>query len=255
MTTTYAWQVKRFHKRLRPENPEEQSQKILNDPYLRFVYENILLDAFKLSNVQNIENPLIIELGSAGGITKTLFPEIITTDVRSAKGVSKVMDAQEMTLETESVDLFIAKDVLHHLPDVSRHFDEVSRTLSKSGKIIYIEPNWNVVSRFIFTFLHPEPFLRNTRNWAFLSSEPMFSNQAMAWIIFCRDKDVWEKRFPDLKFSIEKSRTGIDFLLSGGVYKRNKIGMKFLLKMQKVFSKVGIDEMFHVARVIVVERR
>lgn len=255
MTAAHTWQVKKFHKRLRPENPEEQSQKILNDPYLRFVYENILLDAFKLSNVHNIENPLIIELGSAGGITKILFPEIITTDVRSAQGVSKVMDAQEMTLETESVDLFIAKDVLHHLPDVSRHFDEVSRTLSRSGKIIYIEPNWNVISRFVFTFLHPEPFLRNARNWTFLSTEPMFSNQAMAWIIFCRDKDIWEKKFPDLKFSIEKSRTGIDFLLSGGVYKRNKIGMEFLLKVQRVFSKLGIDTIFHVARVIVVERR
>jgi hypothetical protein len=255
MTGVNTWQINKFKKRLRPENPVEQSQKILNDPYLRFVYENILLDVFKLSNVQDIENPSIVELGSAGGITKELFPYIVTTDVRNAPGVTKVMDAQEMTLETESVDLFIAKDVLHHLPDVGRHFDEVSRTLSRSGKIIYIEPNWNIISRFVFTFLHPEPYLRKSRNWEFLSSEPMFSNQAMAWLIFCRDKEIWEKRFSGLKFSIEKSRTGIDFLLSGGVYKRNKIGMGFLLKVQGIFSKLGIDTIFHVARVIVVERR
>lgn len=255
MTALYTWQKSRFKKRLRPENPDEQSQKILNDPYLRFVYESILLDVIKLSNVQDIENPLIVELGSAGGITKTLFPEIITTDVRRAQGVSKVMDAQEMTLESESVDLFIAKDVLHHLPDVSRHFDEVSRTLSRFGKIIYIEPNWNIVSRFVFTFLHPEPYLKKSPSWEFLSSEPMFSNQAMAWLIFIRDKKIWEERFPELKFSIQKSRTGIDFLLSGGVYKRNKIEMGLLLKTQGIFSKLGIDTTFHVARVIVVERR
>ena len=172
------WQIRKFDNRSRVEDPKNQSKKIFNDPYLRYVYKGIVEDAMVLSNVQTLQNPLIVELGSAGGITEKLGLDIITTDIRKSDGNSLVMDAQDMKLESASVDLFIAKDVLHHLPDVELHFEEVSRTLSTRGKIVYIEPNWNLVSRFVFTFLHPEPYLKKSSDWRFVSTDPMFSNQA-----------------------------------------------------------------------------
>jgi SAM-dependent methyltransferase len=249
------WQIRKFHIRQRVEEPENQSQKIFNDPYLRLIYENIMQDVLELSNIESLNCPLIVELGSAGGITERLGLNIITSDIRKSGSNSLVMDAQEMELEDASVDLFIAKDVLHHLPDVSRHFEEVSRTLSSKGKIFYIEPNWNLVSRVVFTFFHPEPYLKKSLNWDFVSSNPMFSNQALAWIIFCRDKDIWERRFPDLKYSILDSRTGLDFLLSGGVYRRNSIRLETLVRIRNALTKIHLDKYFHIARIIVVEKR
>ena len=103
-----------------------------------------------------------MELGSAGGITKEYYPDILTTDVRIQDGVDFELDSDfSLPFADASVDCIIAKDVLHHISDPNAHFQEINRVLKSGGTVIYTEPNWNFVSRLVFTFFHPEVFNTN----------------------------------------------------------------------------------------------
>jgi SAM-dependent methyltransferase len=248
------WQLSRFILRRRDETPERQLLKIKNDAYLLRIYTNNVTILLEKSGKLNNERNKIVEIGSAGGITKLIFPQVLTTDVRSSEGVDELLNAQKMPFRDNSISAFIGKDVLHHMPDVEECLKELERTLIPGGRAVFLEPNWNIFSFFVFTFLHPEPFLPFTKNWKFESEDPMFSNQALPYILFKRDFKVAQSRFPNLKISVLESRTGLDFLLSGGVYKRNKLSDDILLRTEKFLKKIFIDKHFHLARIIALEK-
>lgn len=245
------WQKNKFAKRQRAENPDEQTKKIIADRYLSSVYLEHLIHMIGLHEyTNNSRKRRIIELGGAGGVTSKYFPDIEVTDIRSFEGISKIVDAQNLPYGNSSIDLILAKDVLHHLPDVRMHFKEIERVLTSGGKIVYLEPNWNLISQFVFSFFHPEPYVKSMKNWQFSSNDPMDSNQALPWIIFKRDSKKWKAKYPHLSFEIGKTSNGIDFLLSGGVYFRNRINSSLLLFLRKL-PMFGI---FDISRIIVVTK-
>ena len=245
------WQKKKFVKRRREEEPEQQTEKIINDNYLKTIYLehlNHMLGVHK--SIDNQSALKILEIGGAGGITQVYFPHVEVTDLRKSKYISKIVDAQKLPYKKSSINLILAKDVLHHLPNVTEHFKEIERVLKNGGKVVYLEPNWNLCSRLIFTLFHPEPYIRSMKDWQFISNDPMDANQALSWIIFSRDSEEWNRKFPHLTFEIGKSTNGIDFLLSGGVYFRNKVNSFFLLHLRK-FRIFGL---FDTSRFIVVTK-
>lgn len=203
--------------------------KVLRDPFLSSTYSGIFQAQHKIIGTSC---EVILEIGSAGGITKILNNKIVTSDVRPAIGVDLVIDAsQPLPFGQNSVEGLIAKDVLHHLPDPVAHFNEIGRVLKLGATAVYAEPNWNLISRFVFYFFHPEPWIHQT-NWKFKSTDPMFANQALPWIIFIRDRNEFESEFPNLEVSISKiPLNGLAFLISGGVYNRTKISSDLLIKL------------------------
>ncbi len=241
-------QIKKFKSRKRFEEPEFSQQRILSDAYLTYVYENVL--SRQLDSVVKETDSVIVELGSSGGISKKKFPRIITLDVRKGPDVDLVFDsASTLPFHNDSIDLVIAKDVLHHIDDAQRHFNEMNRILVRGGRVVYTEPNWNFVSKLVFSFLHPEPFITDQKNWSFDSDDPMFSNQALAKIIFVRDLDLFKKINPGFDLKIDSHPTnGLSFMLSGGVYRRSRIPSQFLIGLDKVerrfpkwLDKVGLS--------------
>ena len=230
------------------DNPEVSREKILNDSFLYFVYRSIYKNlvmvgvgdqttfAYHDDSLQ-IPGFTSVEIGSAGGILKSLSKNFITSDVRICEGVDVFVDAQELPFADQSVDLIIGKDALHHLPNVSLHFDEVERVLRRGGVAVYLEPNWNRLSKFIYRYIHPEPWNEVSKDWNFKSKGPMDSNQALAKVIFVRDLQIFEKDFPRLKVEIiSKPVNGLTFLVSGGVHARNSISSKFLIATFKLES-------------------
>jgi SAM-dependent methyltransferase len=234
-----SFQVSKFKKRTRNEDPEVSRIKILNDPFLSASYEAIL-EAMKqlINQLGVISDKQILEIGSAGGITSEIDAKIITSDVRASYGVHLVIDGNKsLPFATNELRAIIAKDVLHHLARPEDFFKEVSRVLEPGGIAVFAEPNWNLLSRFIFYFIHPEPYMRRQKNWNFESHEPMFSNQAIPWIIFCRDKALFAEKFSSLCQEIlEVPLNGLSFLASGGVYKRTKIPSPLLIKLMAIES-------------------
>lgn len=224
------YQYWKFANRKRDESPDLSIAKIDQDEFLTFLYQNAYSNLLRDIQIGS-QNIKVVEIGSAGGILKTIHPEVVTSDIRKASGVDLEFDAQSyLPFHSNSIDFIIGKDVLHHLHNVELHFQEMLRVLKPGGQIRYLEPNWNHFSRLIFSILHPEPFLKNAIGWKFESSDPMFSNQALPFIIFQRDIDIFKKLYPNFQVEIAPAPiNAISFLLSGGVYSRTIIPGKFLI--------------------------
>ena len=229
------YQLNKFKNRRRVEDASSTMAKVLSDPFLKASYEDIL--DFQIGLLEPLEfSNGVAELGSAGGITKLLYEGITTTDVRSGDGVDCLLNLDfTLPFEDSSLSGIIAKDVLHHISDPESHFIEVKRVLRKGGVVVYAEPNWNLVSRFVFTVFHPEPFDKSQHSWKFKSDDPMYSNQALPFIIFVRDLDLFKRRFPEFNVEIkEETFNGLSFLLSGGVMQRTLIPSQLLLAMKRL---------------------
>lgn len=248
----------KFRTRKRDENPEEFRNKIQSDKYLNWIYSQITSSALNLLEIQNksYSEYSILELGSSGGITNEMYPFIITSDIRESIGVSAMINGMSLPFRDESLDGIIAKDVLHHIPDPECHFNEILRTLKPGGKIIYIEPNWNRLSKFVFTYFHPEVFDSKQISWSRESKGPMDANQALAEIVFERDADKFNNLYPGLTVRILSPLYGLSYLLAGGVYNRSVIPSNILIKLGNIERKsktwmkfVGLN------RLVVIEKR
>jgi SAM-dependent methyltransferase len=198
----------------------------------------------------------VIEVGAAGGITKDVYPWIQTTDVRMATGVDYVVDGGELPYPNDSVDGLIAKDALHHIPDPHAHFAEVARVLRPGRRAVYLEPNWNLLSRAVFRMLHPEPFDTGVLEWDRESSDPMDSNQALAYLVFERDLAVFESKHTALRLIQSAPCNGLAFLLSGGVHSRTPLPPSPLIRLKRAEDRrVGLLRHTGLNRVIVLEKR
>jgi SAM-dependent methyltransferase len=176
--------------------------------------------------------------------------------VRADEGVDILVSNEILPFDDESVGGVIGKDVFHHIPNVIRHLEEVQRVLSPGGKCAYIEPNWNMFSRFFYTFAHHEPWDRGQQDWSFKSANPMFSNQALPWIVFDRDLAIFQKRYPNLKVQIYSvPLVGLSYLISGGLNRRNRISSNLLIRIYKCEQKVETYlKVFGLSRLIVITK-
>ena len=206
-----------------------QNQLITERPLLKYCYElwyQKLLANYR--NQKGVEG-IALELGSGGSQLKTYIPNLITSDV--VEGVAdQVIDARSLPFENESIRALFLTHAFHHIPDVKKFLNEASRTLKPQGTINLIEVANTPFAKFFFKNFHPEPFVLESIDWAFDQSDSMNdSNQALSWIVFIRDKDIFEKEFPHLKIEILEYLPWVSYLLSGGVTKRNIIP-NFLVK-------------------------
>ena len=184
--------------------------KFLNKTYLSW-YESFA------KYVQNVEEKKILELGSGGGIIKDLYPNVITSDVIALPNCDIVCRAENIPFKSEELDAIFLLNTLHHISDVTRFFDEASRVLANDGIIYITEPANTPLSRFIYKNFHHEPFNTNQIGWEIESTNPLFdSNQALCWIIFHRDKKVFNRLFPNLLVERRFLHTPFRYLLSGG---------------------------------------
>lgn len=224
-----------FYERKTLSEPAHAVQRITGDGYLNRLFTDELIMIKKSVTIPDPQR--IIEIGGAGGITKLVWPEVETTDVRISPGIDYEMSAEKLLAEDNSVDVLFGMDALHHVRNPKQHFSELNRVLKRGGNAIYIEPNWNRFSQFCFKillkYLHPEPYDTKQVEWEISNPDPMMGNQAQAFNIFIRDSDVFKKEYPNLSVEILRPLKGLSFLLSGGVHTRLPIPSALLLPMYR----------------------
>ena len=161
---------------------------------------------------------IVVELGSGAGFIKETIPGTITSDVMFLPFVDVVMDGINLPFSANSIDCLVLIDVFHHIPNVNLFFNEAIRTLCKGGQIIMIEPWINRWSFWIFSNLHHEVINISTDGWDFTSSGPLSgANQALPWIVFKRDRRIFEEKYPALRIKEISPLMPLIYLLSGGL--------------------------------------
>ena len=194
---------------------------IKKKPFLRNLYAEFY-NQFKKS-VLGFEKGLLVELGSGGGFIKDIIGNVVTSDILDLPNVDKVFSSSRMPFNDGGVDAFFMVDVLHHITDPRAFFTEALRCLKIGGKVVMIEPANTLWSRFIYKNFHHELFDPDGK-WTLEEAGPLSQgNGAIPWIIFCRDRVIFESEFPSLRIVRMRNHTPLRYLLSGGLTLRQLV--------------------------------
>jgi SAM-dependent methyltransferase len=209
--------------------PETRGIKDLDDPSTTLLHGKILRSKLFLRKlyadfygqfknaVQQPDNKVLVELGSGGGFIKEVILNVITSDILKVEGVDKVFSATDMPFENTSVDAFFMFDVLHHIGEPRKFFAEAERCLKTGGRIVMIEPANTPWARFIYKNFHHEGF-DPKGGWELTKTGPLSqANGAMPWMVFVRDRAMFEREFPRLKIVSLRNHTPMRYLISGGL--------------------------------------
>lgn len=203
-----------------PQTTVLHSQIIKKKGFLRSLYTDFY-KTFEKSIGPNTKT--MIELGSGGGFIKEIIPGVITSDIMKVPNVDKVFPAEQMPFESGSVDAFFMIDVLHHIKKPRFFFAEAQRCLRTGGKIVMIEPANTVWYRLVVKNFHHEVF-DTSAGWEIDKTGPLsHANGALAWIIFQRDREIFESEFKNLKIRSINFHTPLRYILSGGLSYRQLV--------------------------------
>lgn len=202
------------------EATEVHARLIREKPFLRRLYERFY-DEFTRAH-EAAPAGARIEVGAGGGFLDDLIPNLLTIDLRPGARVSLVADALELPVADGKAGAVFLLNVLHHLPEPTRFFAELERVLPPGGRCVMIEPHVSPLSRLVFRFLHHEPFEPDRPDWETDVDGPMGgANGAVPWMIFVRDRELFESRFPKLELRRVEPHTVLAYVLSGGVSMRD----------------------------------
>jgi SAM-dependent methyltransferase len=164
----------------------------------------------------------VLELGSGAGFLAEFVPGLITSDVFACPGVQRVVDARELPFAPGELRAILMTDVLHHVSEARRFFAGAARCVRPGGVVSMIEPWVTPWSRVVYRRLHHEPFRPEAAEWEFPASGPLSgANGALPWIIFERDRAVFEREFPHWRIAGIRPQMPLRYLLSGGVSMRS----------------------------------
>lgn len=205
-----------------PEFFSRQKEIIRERPLLKGCYDDWYSRI--LADVRSAPlGGILLELGSGGSCLDEAEPAFITSDV-VPDVADQVIDACKLPFPDQSIQAIALTHVLHHVPDLEKFFSEADRTLLPGGVISMIEVAHTPFARFFFDRFHPEPYEDSRTEWSFGQQDSMMdSNQALSWMVFVRDRDRFERLFPNLLIEEFAFTPWFTYLISGGVTKRDLI--------------------------------
>lgn len=188
---------------------------ILKKPFLKRLYNDWYL--IFIIKSKEIKNGKYLEIGSGGGFLKDVFPEVITSDILILPNVDLIFTAEDIPFKENELASIVMLNVFHHIPKPHLFLKEAQRTLIKGGKIIMTEPANSSLARFIYKRFHHEPFDERGQREIKAGNPLSNSNQALPYIYFERDLDLFKKDFPSLKINSINYHSPFSYIISGGV--------------------------------------
>jgi SAM-dependent methyltransferase len=169
-----------------------------------------------------------LEIGSGAGFVKDVLPDVMTSDIINYPGIDRILDARHLNFPDASLRAVLMLNVFHHISDVAAFLHEVGRCLMDGGRVLIVDQHVGCLSRRILRRLHEEPFDPDAQDWCFESTGPVSgANGALAWMVFCRDRQRFEQDFPALKLIRYEPHTPLRYWLCGGL-KRWSLLPRFL---------------------------
>jgi len=161
----------------------------------------------------------MVELGCGAGSLEKLIPGIIKTDVVAHPFADRVMDAQSLEFEDNSLRCIFVIGILHHISEPARFLAEAQRCLKPHGRLVIIEPNSGWVARAISKIgSYYEFFDTFTLSWKNTTQGRMTqANMALPWIIFVRDYAKFQSEFLHLQIRQIRYHTFLSYAVTGGL--------------------------------------
>lgn len=203
------------------------------------------------------ENRVFIELGAGVIPMSSIDSRIKSTDVVPSDHLDGVLDATNLEVADNCVSGFFLQNTFHHIPDPKAFFEETSRALIPGGKIVILDPYYNTISKWLYKRLFKTEDFDMNGNWNSDSTHAMIgANQALSYIVFRRDHEVFSETFRDLSIvDYFPVVFGLRYVLTGGVNFR-KIAPGWIFSFVRRLEKFPRAlRLFSIHWVIVVEKR
>ncbi|NUU41304.1 class I SAM-dependent methyltransferase [Tardiphaga robiniae] len=199
----------------------------------------------------------VLEIGSGAGFLNEYIPDLITSDVMPVRGVQRVFDACESLPEDcKALRAVVMVNAFHHLPRSQRFLANVSTSLKSGGRLIMIEPWKTPWSTLIYRKLHHEPFEDTRTDWDFESSGPLSdANGALPWIVFERDRQRFDRLFPDLVLRKTSPLMPASYLISGGYTGPSLLPAPLYPACRTIEKWTGLDRLLGLFALISIEKR
>lgn len=171
-------------------------------------------------------NGIKVELGAGIAPIRDTYHDVMATDIVMDAYLDKVIDAQCMDLDNNSVKVIYGQNFFHHLPKPELFFSELMRVLEPGGGAILLEPYYGPFASFLYKRLfRTEGFDKQFESWETPVNGPMNgANQALSYLVFVRDREEFENKYPNLKIvHQQRSHNYLKYLLSGGLNFRQLI--------------------------------
>lgn len=164
----------------------------------------------------------VLELGAGPGFFVEGRAGVISSEIFPCPGIQVVLNGGRLPFAAGSLRAIVMTDVFHHLPDVAAFLRDAATCVIPGGRLVMIEPWTTAWSRLVYGHLHHEPFDPGAREWALPASGPLSgANGALPWIVFERDRTVFEQAFPAWRIGSIEPFMPFRYLVSGGVSMRS----------------------------------
>lgn len=167
----------------------------------------------------------IIEIGAGMGVAKEggfiTNPNLQITDVEKWPWIDRYLDALNMDMPDDSVDVFILHAALHHFASPYKFLKDATKKLKSGGRILFLESYSSFGHRFGQFLLDLEGFNENVDVFnpnvvCNNINNPWSANVSTPKLMF-QDKTRFENEFEDLRLELFQPTDFMLFLLSGGV--------------------------------------
>ncbi|MBI2423726.1 MAG: methyltransferase domain-containing protein [Candidatus Hydrogenedentes bacterium] len=193
-----------------------------------------------------------VEIGSGPGFLKTIVPGVITSELVCVGSVDLVFSCESMPFASNSLSVLFLQNVFHHVPHPALFLQEAARCLRIGGRIVMIEPYNTPWSRIVWKRLHHEAF-EVEAGWELPGSTPLSTaNGALPWIVFERDRALFDQNFPQLRVTHLRPFMPLSYLLSGGVSMRSLAPGFFYpawRPVESLLDRLGLFAEIHLTRV------
>jgi SAM-dependent methyltransferase len=196
---------------------EQRRAVLARKPFLRKVYAEWYQ---QVASALPVGQGPVLELGTGAGFLREFVPGLITSDVFFEKSHRLVADAVRLPLADGSLAGIAMINVLHHVASPVSFFEEVTRCLRPGGVVVMIEPWVTLWSSLVYRSLHHEPFdPRAASPFSASRGAPLSRpcNNALAWILFQRDRAAFAARFAQLRVHDVRLCTPFCYLAAGGM--------------------------------------
>jgi hypothetical protein len=214
-------------------------KKMLKSCYSDF-YIKILKEEKKFGK-NTLNNSLRLELGSGVGFIKDFDQTIITSDVVSNQFTDKIIDGNQMPYGDNEINSIFGIFCFHHFKDPFNFLKDLEVKLKVGGVCILIEPYYGTLAKFIYKRIHQSEYFDQKESFDFKIKDKTAmekANQALSYIYFIKNKEKFQKNFPQLEI-VHTSIFGnyLRFIFSGGLNFR-KILPDFLMSLIKIIENI-----------------
>ncbi|MBI5815598.1 MAG: class I SAM-dependent methyltransferase [Nitrospinae bacterium] len=158
----------------------------------------------------------MLEIGSGTSPLKKRIPSVMTSDVAPLPWLDMNCSAYALPFGDASIERIFSLFVIHHLGRFEDFLNEARRVLKPGGELVIVDPAITPFSRLYYK-IHVDKMDLDVREWGFEGDGRLSdSNIALAWIAFFRDRERFQRLYPEFEIEKVEYSTCLSFLLTGG---------------------------------------